>query len=303
MSGQNGAKAAIIGILVIGFSVTRMTRNFVSEEGRLATGGMPPPVSESSPAEAYAEEAVPEVLSYGEAEGNRAVGLSAFSEGAGAGGFSGPDEAREAQPSDFSGEAPADVQEIAIIVSEESASEDRAEVKKAKSETVKSPLETAASGAVPGEQTFYESISIEELRERLSQASEQAARYRERTGETAPDRNVSLHLSAEYEKELWNHELDLICSCIRARPPGAVSEKLRQEELEWLRQRDLAADRAAAEKKSQSAMETAWAEAAAGMTKERCYSLLTDYEELFSSTEALEETLQMDKTRDGGGMP
>lgn len=290
MSGQNGARAAIIGILVIGFFVTRMTRNFVSEGGRPAADGMPPPVSESVTAEAYAEEAVPEAISYRTETEDMGAEPPALSGSADAEDISGRDGARTSGMSEDIGTGYGEAPGAAGMISEENIPEDSTEAEKAKAQTVKSPLETAeASGEALKEQVFYESISADELSERLSQASEQAARYRERAETSGSDRSVTLYLSAEYEKDLWNHELELICSCIRARLPGEDSEKLRQEEMEWLRQRDLAADRAAAERKNQSAMETTWAETAAGMTKERCYSLLTDYGELLGDAKAQEE--------------
>lgn len=304
MSGQNGARAAIIGILVIGFSVTRMTRDFVSEGGRPAAGGMPPPVSESVTAEAYAEEAVPEAISYKIETEDMGAEPPALSGSADAEDISGRDGARTSGMSEDIGTGYGEAQGAAGMISEENIPEDSTEAEKAKAQTVKSPLETAeASGEALKEQVFYESISADELSERLSQASEQAARYRERAETSGSDRSVTLYLSAEYEKDLWNHELELICSCIRARLPGEDSEKLRQEEMEWLRQRDLAADRAAAERKNQSAMETTWAETAAGMTKERCYSLLTDYGELLGDAKAQEEMQTDSITAAGVGAP
>lgn len=153
------------------------------------------------------------------------------------------------------------------------------------SETVKSPLETAAAKGETSpfgdEETSYTS---EELYERLEAVKQQAAQYQAAadTGQT------SLYMAAEYEWNLWDRELNLIYSCIQSHMSEAEAEKLKKEEVEWLKERDLAAERAYVNNSSPPEQSAEYVRISAEKTKERCYELLEDYESVIDRAAAKE---------------
>ena len=152
--------------------------------------------------------------------------------------------------------------------------------------SVKSPLETAAAQeeASPfGEEEA--SYTSEELYERLEAVKQQAAQYQAAadTGQT------SLYMAAEYEWNLWDRELNLIYSCIQSHMSETESEKLKKEEVEWLKERDLAAERAYVNNSSPPEQSAEYVRISAEKTKERCYELLEDYESVIDRA-AAEET-------------
>lgn len=57
----------------------------------------------------------------------------------------------------------------------------------------------------------------------------------------------------------------------------AEKEALKQEELEWIRTRDAAAERAAGKNNVQTNRNTAYILELSEMTKERCYELVDTY--------------------------
>lgn len=168
---------------------------------------------------------------------------------------------------------------------ESSVSAAQPESASSESETVKSPLETAAAKGETSpfgdEETSYTS---EELYERLEAVKQQAAQYQAAadTGQT------SLYMAAEYEWNLWDRELNLIYSCIQSHMSEAEAEELKKEEVEWLKERDLAAERAYVNNSSPPEQSAEYVRISAKKTKERCYELLEDYESVIDRAAAKE---------------
>ena len=142
------------------------------------------------------------------------------------------------------------------------------------SETVKSPLDPGPAPAFsPAMAEAADGGALnpsENFRERLDSTAEQIERSKEAA-------NSSAQAAAEYEWTLWDNELNTIYSAIRRNMDEAEKEALKQEELEWIRTRDAAAERAAGKNNVQTNRNTAYILELSEMTKERCYELVDTY--------------------------
>lgn len=141
-------------------------------------------------------------------------------------------------------------------------------------ETVKSPLEpdsTASENA--GEAKLVIEYTRSDLEERLEAVRTEAEKYQD--DQTMSQ--TSRYATAEYVRNLWDCELNLIYSSIRKEMDESAAEALRREEVEWIRKRDLAADKASAKSNSTPSQSIEYVRTSASVTMDRCYELLENY--------------------------
>ena len=327
MNRQKGVWITILCILVIGVSVTKMTRSFISS-GTLETvafeagAGEPAEETRMAPAEMAApgpsaaggtaakraaaqnggnavkndRVAVPDTENGGAADAAGSAETKAASDsGPGPAGAVPEMAAAEAAKTLPDGEETAGgVPQAAMFqaapedgtvpgeAGEESAAEDKAAVpdeNTAVQETVKSPLDPAAPGLRPtvtetGKETAPAANTAEEYRKRLDQTDSQIVQYRGTTNDSSA---TALYMAAEYAWGLWDNELNTLYSILRSKMSSEEVESLKQEELEWIKERDAASEKAASKANSQVARNTAYLEAASKETRSRCYELLDEY--------------------------
>ena len=141
-------------------------------------------------------------------------------------------------------------------------------------ETVKSPLEpdsTASENA--GEAKLMIEYTRSDLEERLEAVRTEAEKYQD--DQTMSQ--TSQYATAEYVRNLWDRELNLIYSSIHKEMDESAAEALRREEVEWIRKRDLAADKASAKSNSTPSQSIEYVRTSASVTMDRCYELLENY--------------------------
>lgn len=321
MNRQKGVWITILCILVIGVSVTKMTRNFISsgtletvafeagagepaEETRMAPTEMASPRSAAAGGTAAKRAAAQnggnaaknEQAAVPDSENSKAADTAGSAEtkaasdsGPGPAGAVPEMAAAEAAETLAEGEkTDGGVPQAAMFQAapeagavEESAAEDRAAVPDENTvvqETVKSPLDPAAPGIRPTvPETGKETAAVyteEEYKKRLDQTDSQIVQYR---GNTSDSSATALYMAAEYAWGLWDNELNTLYSILRSRMSSEEMESLKQEELEWIKERDAASEKAASKTNSQAARNTAYLEAASKETRSRCYELLEEY--------------------------
>ncbi len=149
-------------------------------------------------------------------------------------------------------------------------------------ETVKSPLDPVINKAAIME-TEEETIlyNVEMFFERFAQTEQNALKLWENV--TSDNRSAYL-AAAEQEHLLWDYELNHLNTMIRSKMSDAEVEALKIGEVEWLKERDLYAEKVAAKsaKKNAYNQNPDYAKALAEKTKERCYWLVSEYEELLN---------------------
>ena len=141
-------------------------------------------------------------------------------------------------------------------------------------ETIKSPLEpdsTASENA--GEAKLVIEYTRSDLEERLEAVRTEAEKYQD--DQTMSQ--TSRYAAAEYVRNLWDRELNLIYSSIHKEMDESAAEALRREEVEWIRKRDLAADKASAKSNSTPSQSIEYVRTSASVTMDRCYELLENY--------------------------
>lgn len=141
-------------------------------------------------------------------------------------------------------------------------------------ETVKSPLEpdsTASENA--GEAKLVIEYTRSDLEERLEAVRIEAEKYQD--DQTMSQ--TSRYATAEYVRNLWDRELNLIYSSIHKEMDESAAEALRREEVEWIRKRDLEADKASAKSNSTPSQSIEYVRTSASVTMDRCYELLENY--------------------------
>ena len=279
--------AVILCILAIGIFTTRMTRQFVGAEGEaemaaLALG------EQALSASAYSEQMQPEEAAEPEAEKDRAVfeadagEANAENEAAGAANLENTDpgtaDAENAEP------GADDTEKSDTEASGQAETGDQ--VLSAYKETVKSPLEP--DPGVEGKQAMFSDNStesqlygFEELENGLSEAEKQAEQGKNKESETNPD---LLYAMSERERLIWDRELSKIAGSITGRMTPEEADDFQNQELEWLKERERAGAQAAEERKA-SGHSQGVSGTIARMTRERCYYLLEEYEELLKSDE------------------
>ena len=91
---------------------------------------------------------------------------------------------------------------------------------------------------------------------------------------------ISAYAAAEQLWTLWDQELNLVYGSIRARMTEKEAETLRIAELEWMKERDQAAARAAEASPVPQNQTLESRRAMAEETRVRCYELMEEYEEI-----------------------
>lgn len=269
--------AVILCILAVGIFTTRMTRQFVGAKGEaemaaLALG------EQALSASAYSEQMQPEEAAEPEAEKDRAV----FE--ADAGEANAKNEAAGAANLENTEPGAADTEKSDTAASGQAETGDQ--VLSAYKETVKSPLEP--DSVVEGKQAMFSDKStesqlygFEELENGLSEAEKQAEQGKNKESETNPD---LLYAMSERERLIWDRELSKIAGSITGRMTPEEADDFQYQELEWLKERERAGAQAAEERKA-SGHSQGVSGTIARMTRERCYYLLEEYEELLKSDE------------------
>ena len=269
--------AVILCILAAGIFTTRMTRQFVGAEGEaemaaLALG------EQALSASAYGDQIQPEKAVEPEAEKDRAVFKADAGEANVENEAAGAVNAENAEP------GAADTEKSDTEASGQAETGDQ--VLSAYKETVKSPLEP--DPGVEGKQAMFSDNStesqlygFEELENGLSEAEKQAEQGKNKESETNPD---LLYAMSERERLIWDRELSKIAGSITGRMTPEEADDFQYQELEWLKERERAGAQAAEERKA-SGHSQGVSGTIARMTRERCYYLLEEYEELLKSDE------------------
>ena len=165
--------------------------------------------------------------------------------------------------------------EMAVEESETgAAAENAAKDLQASEETEKSPLETgsAVSEAQKNEKSAAE-YTLSDFKERLETARTEAEKYQDDPSMS----QTSRYAAAEYVRNLWDRELNIIYAEIHKAMDENAAESLRHEEVEWIKKRDLAADKASAKRSGTPAQSVEYVRTSANMTMDRCYELLKSY--------------------------
>lgn len=149
-------------------------------------------------------------------------------------------------------------------------------------ETVKSPLDPAvpAEAVEASGQEAMEAKTVftkDELDARLEKARELSWQYQ---GSVKDENAISAYAAAEQLWTLWDQELNLVYGSIRARMTEKEAETLRIAELEWMKERDQAAARAAEASPVPQNQTLESRRAMAEETRVRCYELMEEYEEI-----------------------
>ena len=121
----------------------------------------------------------------------------------------------------------------------------------------------------------------DELDARLEKARELSWQYQ---GSVNEENAISAYAAAEQLWTLWDQELNLVYGSIRARMSGKEAEALRIAELEWMKERDQAAARAAEGSPVPQNQTLESRKAMAEETRVRCYELMEEYEEILERT-------------------
>lgn len=333
MNRQRGVWITILCILVIGVSVTKMTRSFIAsgtletmaanavsgepEEawtnltemastGQTATGA---PAGRKAPASGIdgskeksglteASETAAAMDEWTAKSLDQAAAPAPAMEGAEAGAAPAAEAPAEntASAGEASSENPEDKAAPKIIMYQaardsknepDSAAGSDSAADEALQETVKSPLDPAGPGYYPtaaetGNETEETTSPAKEYEDRLDQTASQITQYRSARNDATAN---SMYMAAEYEWGLWDNELNTLYSMLRVRMNEEEAENLKQEELSWLKERDAAAEKAASKTNSQMSRNTAYLEASARETKDRCYKLLEEYGEILEREE------------------
>lgn len=214
----------VIGIIVVGVSVTRATKRFVSADG-----------TETAAIEGIADSSEKETIEdRGSAEGSEEM--------------AGSGRSRTVQ-------------------------RDQNEDETFSEESVKSPLDPAVESVeayrLEAEETV---LTAEDFRKRFAEAEEVSETFGKNKG-----MDGGTDQAAEQEYVLWDYELNFVYGAIRERLTKDEADELKALELEWMRERDLYADKALAANKGISAKSAEYLKRMTEKTKERCYWLLDQY--------------------------
>lgn len=265
----------IIGILVVGGSVTKMTQDFVSSQRTES-------VTIVNVADAGDKNMGTAVLT--EETAMQAAG------GAGAETAAGMEHMAEAAAEDMPVEEFAVTEDAKAAPAEAPAALAAASSKapidttkdEAIQETVKSPLDPVVDNTAIME-PVSETVSHHagDFFERFAQTEQNALTIWENV--TTDNRSAYL-AAAEQERILWDHELNHVYQVIRERLSKEENEELKQLEIEWIKERDLYAEKAGARSNVKNAQNQNpdYVRALAEKTKERCYWLVSEYESVLN---------------------
>ena len=265
----------IVCILVVGVSVTRMTREFIGAQGMEAAAivNVMDAGSRENAMSVVTEETAPEMAAGGSEETVEDIEYAA--EGA----------AEDLAVNSVAEAAPAE-NSLAEAPEAFTAASPKAPIDTTKNEaiqeTVKSPLDPAIVKETVIE-AKEESVSCraEDFFERFAQAEQNALQLWENV---TPDNRSAYLAAAEQERALWDYELNHVYQVIRERLSQEEMEELKVQEMEWIKERDLYAEKAIAKSSMKNAQNQNpdYTRALAEKTKERCYWLVSEYEELLN---------------------
>lgn len=149
-------------------------------------------------------------------------------------------------------------------------------------ETVKSPLDPLVeTGVVTEADEEITVLTAEDFFNRFAAAEESTVKIWEKA---TLENMMAYNAAAEQERVLWDYELNLVYSEIRSRMSMEEAEELKHLELEWLKTRDQYAEKTAAKSsmKNVQKQDPVYTRALSEKTKERCYWLVAEYEELLN---------------------
>lgn len=244
----------IVCILIVGVSVTRITEDFVVSNGVEASSILIG-VEEQEAASSYTGEA----LARGVAGGTRGVVTE--------------DTKLEDTPKEGEGAVPSLVEDEVAV----NAASTVEKAEEAKEETVKSPLDPKVdsdSTTEPGgSEDGYRSEDFVKRFENVEISSEKL------WSNLSTENSVAYYAAAEQERVLWDYELNLIYGKIRKKLSEEEAEELKYLELDWMKERDQYAEKAAVKSPIMNAQNQnpVYTRALAEKTRERCYWLLDEY--------------------------
>lgn len=285
MKRRFGMWMTIVCILVVGVSVTKTTREFVSSNGVEAaaiTSVLDTSASMMSAATEKKAAAVPEKSALGQGADIAAASLSLTSS----------DAVAYDQGSDAEGvsEIMAEVEYEAADAGENVSSMARAVPDAmedmAVAETVKSPLDPVVETEGPYLDVIEDEITYyaDDFRERFKTAESTADGF---WNNAVFDNSNATQTAAEQEYVLWDYELNLIYSTIRERMSQNEADALKALELEWMKERDIYANKASVGNNSVSVKGPDYLKKMTERTKERCYWLLEQYENVLNRNVSL----------------
>ena len=271
MNRRNGMWLTVLCILAAGIFTTSVTSSFVRESTEAAMAAVTETEARGAQISVPREASVPE------------ASLKALMDQADAGvrgkGGKAPQAAgaRAALGSPETAVEEAEQEEAA-----EAGIQAAAEADAAVEETVKSPLDPAvpAEAVEASGQEAMEAKTVftkDELDARLEKARELSWQYQ---GSVKDENAISAYAAAEQLWTLWDQELNLVYGSIRARMTEKEAETLRIAELEWMKERDQAAARAAEASPVPQNQTLESRRAMAEETRVRCYELMEEYEEI-----------------------
>ena len=256
----------IVCIIVVGVSVTKMTREFVSSQsaGSATIVNVMDAGNRNMAKAAVTEE--------------KAVGM--------AGGVLEETTAAFAYVTEAAAEEMAVITDEAAVPAEAAAPPMAASPKapidttknEAIQETVKSPLDpVVVKDAVIEAEEVRVSYRAEDFFDRFVQAEQSALQL---WNNVAFDNRSAYLAAAEQERALWEHELNEVYQVLRERLSTEEMEALKILEVEWIKERDLYAEKVSAKSsmKNVQNQNPEYIRAVAEKTKERCYWLVSEYE-------------------------
>ncbi len=151
-------------------------------------------------------------------------------------------------------------------------------------ETVKSPLDPVVDTTENVAEVEMEeaAMTAEDFFSRFEAAEASALKFWENV---TADNPVAYYAAAEQERVLWDYELNLVYGTIRERMDEKKAEELKVSELNWLKERDQYAEKMASKSPMLNAQkqDPAYTRVLAEKTKERCYWLVAEYEDVLNS--------------------
>lgn len=250
MNRRNGMWLTVLCILAAGIFTTSVTSSFVRESTEAAMAAVTETEARwaqiSLPREASVPEASLKALMYQADAGVRGKGGKALQAAGGK------------EPGNLAPGA------RAALGSPETAAEE-AEQEEA--------VEASGQEAMEAKTVFTK----DELDARLEKARELSWQYQ---GSVKDENAISAYAAAEQLWTLWDQELNLVYGSIRARMTEKEAETLRIAELEWMKERDQAAARAAEASPVPQNQTLESRRAMAEETRVRCYELMEEYEEI-----------------------
>lgn len=285
MKRRFGMWMTIVCILVVGVSVTKTTREFVSSNGVEAaaiTSVLDASASIMSGVTEKEATPVPEESASVQGADTAAASFSLTSSDAVV-------YDQDADAEDVS-EVMAEAEYGAEVAGENASSMARAVpdamADMAVAETVKSPLDPVVEKEGPYLDVIEDEITYyaDDFRERFQTAEATADGF---WNNAAFDNSNAAQTAAEQEYVLWDYELNLIYSTIRERMSQKEADELKALELEWMKERDIYANKAAVGNNSVSVKGPDYLKKMTERTKERCYWLLNQYETVLNRNVSL----------------